>query len=96
LLGRRGLYQAHDITAELARTIPFFARAADGVPESGLNLVTGQEKHPRTTQLGTVTHPLPTFRSIASPMLETEPEREPEVVELSAPQGDAVSTRVEK
>jgi NADH-quinone oxidoreductase subunit G len=96
LLGRKGLYHAVDVTLELARTIPFFARAQDGVPESGLNLVTGQEKHPRTTQLGTVTHPLPTFRGLASPLLEVAPEREHEVVELGAPQGDAVSTRVEK
>ncbi|MBI3860298.1 MAG: molybdopterin-dependent oxidoreductase [Planctomycetia bacterium] len=72
LLGRKGLYQASGVLAELAGAVPFFARAADGVPEAGLNLVTGEEKRPRTTALGTVTHPLPTFRSIASEMLEVE------------------------
>ena len=72
LLGRKGLYQPHDVLRELAGAVPFFARAAQGIPESGMNLVTGQEKTPRTTQLGTVTHPLPTFRSIQSPMLEVE------------------------
>jgi NADH-quinone oxidoreductase subunit G len=72
LLGRRGLYQARTVLKELAQAVPFFARCADGVPEAGLNLVTGAEKTPRTTELGTVTHPLPTFRSVASPMLETE------------------------
>jgi NADH-quinone oxidoreductase subunit G len=72
LLGRKGLYQAAAVLAELAGVVPFFARAADGVPEAGLDLVTGQEKHPRTTALGTVTHPLPTFRGIASEMLEVE------------------------
>ncbi len=72
LLGRKGLYQAAAVLAELAGVVPFFGRAADGVPEAGLDLVAGQEKHPRTTALGTVTHPLPTFRSIASEMLEVE------------------------
>jgi len=72
LLQRRGLYHAADVLAEMAAAVPFFARCADGVPEGGLNLVTGQEKQPRTTQLGTVTHPLPTFRSVASEMLEVE------------------------
>lgn len=72
LLGRTGLYQAAGALAELAGAIPFFARARDGVPEAGLNLATGQEKRPLTTALGTVTHPLPTFRSLASEMLEVE------------------------
>lgn len=72
LLSRRGLYSAAAVLKELAVAIPFFARAADGVPEAGLNLVTGTEKQPRTTALGTVTHPLPTFRSLASPILEVE------------------------
>jgi NADH-quinone oxidoreductase subunit G len=72
LLGRKGLYQAAGVLKELATAIPFFARAAEGIPEAGLNLVTGQEKQPRTTALGTVTHPLPTFRSMASEMLEVE------------------------
>ncbi len=69
---RTGLYQAASVLAELAGVIPFFARAAAGVPEAGLDLISGQEKHPRTTALGTVTHPLPTFRSVASEMLEVE------------------------
>lgn len=72
LLGRRGLYQAAAILPELAAEIAFFTRAASGVPDGGLNLVTGTEKSPRTTQLGTVTHPIPTFRSVASEMLEVE------------------------
>jgi NADH-quinone oxidoreductase subunit G len=72
LLGRRGLFQAADVMQELAKDIPFFARAADGVPEAGLNLVTGTEKTPRTTDLGTVTHPTPTFRSVASQLVEIE------------------------
>jgi len=72
LLGRTGLYQAAGVLAELAGAVPFFARAREGVPEAGLNLVTGQEKRPLTTALGTVTHPLPTFRSLASEMLEVE------------------------
>jgi NADH-quinone oxidoreductase subunit G len=72
LLGRKGLYQAGAVLKELAGIIPFFARAAEGVPEAGLNLVTGAEKHPRTTALGTVTHPLPTFRGLGMPLLETE------------------------
>ena len=72
LLGRRGLYQAAEVLKELATAVPFFARAAEGIPEAGLNLVTGTEKTPRTTALGTVTHPLPTFRSVASPLLEVE------------------------
>ncbi|HEY3966585.1 MAG TPA: molybdopterin-dependent oxidoreductase [Planctomycetaceae bacterium] len=72
LLGRKGLYQASAVLAELAGAVPFFARAAGGVPEAGLNLATGQEQQPRTTALGTVTHPLPTFRSVASEMLEVE------------------------
>lgn len=72
LLGRRGLYQAGSILPELAAEVAFFARAANGVPDGGLNLVTGTEKSPRTTQLGTVTHPIPTFRSVASEMLEVE------------------------
>ena len=72
LLGRKGLYFAPDVLTELAKAVPFFARAAEGVPEAGLNLVTGQEKRPLTTALGTVTHPLPTFRSVASPMVEVE------------------------
>lgn len=72
LVGRKGLYQAAWVLKELAEAIPFFARAADGIPEAGLNLVTGTEKRPRTTALGTVTHPLPTFRSVGMPMLETE------------------------
>jgi NADH-quinone oxidoreductase subunit G len=72
LLGRKGLYQASAVLAELAGVVPYFARSAGGVPEAGLDLVAGQEKHPRTTALGTVTHPLPTFRSIASEMLEVE------------------------
>jgi NADH-quinone oxidoreductase subunit G len=74
LLGRKGLHQAGQTLAELSRAIPFFARAADGVPSAGLNLVTGAEKQPRTTALGTVTHPLPTFRGLGSPLLEVESE----------------------
>jgi NADH-quinone oxidoreductase subunit G len=72
LLGRKGLFQASAVLAELTAVVPFFARAADGVPEAGLDLIAGKEKHPRTTALGTVTHPLPTFRSVASEMLEVE------------------------
>ncbi|MFO1021063.1 MAG: molybdopterin-dependent oxidoreductase [Planctomycetales bacterium] len=72
LAERRGLYHAGDVLKELAEKIPFFARAKDGVPECGLNLVTGEEKRPITSQLGTVTHPLPTFRAPGSPMLEVE------------------------
>jgi NADH-quinone oxidoreductase subunit G len=72
LLGRKGLYQSAAVLAELAGAIGFFARGAQGVPEAGLDLVGGQEKRPRTTALGTVTHPLPTFRSVASEMLEVE------------------------
>ncbi|HVV99029.1 MAG TPA: 2Fe-2S iron-sulfur cluster-binding protein, partial [Planctomycetaceae bacterium] len=87
LLGRRGLYQAADVTKELASQIPFFARAKDGIPESGLNLVTGQEKHPATTQLGTVTHPLPTFRSVASPMIEVEGLRHTQASIAHIPEG---------
>jgi hypothetical protein len=34
--------------------------------------VTGQEKRPFSTELGTVSHPTPTFRSEASRMLEVE------------------------
>jgi NADH-quinone oxidoreductase subunit G len=93
LLGRRGLYQAADVTRELAAQIPFFARAKDGIPESGLNLVTGQEKHPATTQLGTVTHPLPTFRSVASPMLEVEGLRHTQVSIAHIPEGDEVAAK---
>jgi len=72
LSGRRGLYQADEIRRELAAKIPFFARAKEEIPECGLNLVTGKEKRPTTSQLGTVTHPLPTFRAPGSPMLEVE------------------------
>ena len=72
LAGRRGLYQPTSIMPEVAAAIPFFARAASGVPDGGLNLVTGTEKSPRTSQLGTVTHPIPTFRTVASEMLEIE------------------------
>lgn len=72
LLGRRGIYQAAAVVPELAAEVPFFARTANGIPDGGLNLVTGTEKSPRTTQLGTVTHPIPTFRSVASEMLEIE------------------------
>ena len=72
LLGRKGLYQSAGVLAELAGTISFFARAAQGVAEAGLDLIAGQEKHPRTTALGTVTHPLPTFRGVASEMIEVE------------------------
>jgi NADH-quinone oxidoreductase subunit G len=73
LLGRRGLYQPLEVLAELAESVPFFGRAGGGgVYEAGLNLVTGEEKRPRTTALGTVTHPLPTFRSVASEMLEVD------------------------
>src|SRR5579863_1784218 len=72
LLGRKGLYQSASVLAELAGAVGSFSRAAQGVPEAGLDLVAGQEKHPRTTALGTVTHPLPTFRSVASVMLEVE------------------------
>ena len=93
LLGRRGLYLASDVQKEMAQTIPFFGRAAEGIPESGLNLVTGEEKRPLTTQLGTVTHPLPTFRSIHSPMLEVEPDRPSELYELRIPPGETVGTR---
>lgn len=72
LLGRKGLYQSAAVLSELAATIGFFTRAAAAVPEAGLNLVTGTEKKPRTTALGTVTHPLPTFRSVGSNLLEVE------------------------
>jgi NADH-quinone oxidoreductase subunit G len=72
LLGRKGLYQAASVLAELADIVPFFARAQEGIPEAGLDLVGGKEKHPRTTALGTVTHAIPTFRSVASEMLEVE------------------------
>lgn len=72
LLGRRGLYQAAGVLSELAGIVPFFARANEGVPSEGLDLVSGQEKHPRTTSLGTVTHPAPTFLSAASELLEVE------------------------
>lgn len=72
LLGRRGIYQPVDVLRELAAAIPFFARAAEGIPECGLNLVTGTEKRPLTSQLGTVTHPTPTFRAPGSVMLETD------------------------
>lgn len=72
LLGRKGLYQAEGVLKELANAIPFFARAAEGIPEAGLDLGGGKEKRPATTALGTVTHPLPTFRSVASEMLEVE------------------------
>lgn len=72
LLGRKGLYHAASVMRELAAAVAFFARAAEGVPEAGLNLVTGAEKHPRTTALGTVTHPLPHFRSVQSALLEVE------------------------
>jgi NADH-quinone oxidoreductase subunit G len=72
LLGRKGLYQAASVLVELAGIVPFFARAKEGIPEAGLDLVGGKEKHPRTTALGTVTHAIPTFRSVASPMLEVE------------------------
>ena len=75
LAGRRGIYQPTAVMAELAAEIPFFARAANGVPDGGLNLVTGTEISPRTSQLGTVTHPIPTFRSVASEMLEVESRR---------------------
>lgn len=77
LAGRAGLYRAETVLQELAAAIPFFARAKEGVAEAGVNLVSGQEKKPRTTQLGTVTHPLPTFRSPASPLLETTEDRIP-------------------
>jgi NADH-quinone oxidoreductase subunit G len=72
LLKRRGLYSAEAVLKEAAAAIPFFQRVAGGVPEAGLNLLTGKEKTPRTTALGTVTHPLPTFRSLGSRMLEVE------------------------
>ncbi|HLJ11738.1 MAG TPA: molybdopterin-dependent oxidoreductase [Planctomycetaceae bacterium] len=72
LLGKKGLYQADAVLRELAGAVAFFARATQGVPASGIDLVAGQEKHPPTTALGTVTHPSPTFRSIASEMLEVE------------------------
>jgi len=72
LLGRRGIYQPVDVLLELAGKIPFFARVKEGIPECGLNLVTGTEKRPATSQLGTVTHPTPTFRAPGSVMLETD------------------------
>jgi NADH-quinone oxidoreductase subunit G len=72
LLGKKGLYQSASVLTELAGVVPFFARAGQGIPEAGLDLAGGQEKHPRTTALGTVTHPLPTFRSVQSEMLEVE------------------------
>jgi NADH-quinone oxidoreductase subunit G len=72
LLGRKGLYQSGAALRELAGVIPFFARAKEGVSEAGVDLVAGQEKHPRTMALGTVTHAIPTFRSLASPLLEVE------------------------
>jgi len=73
LLERRGLFQARPVLRELAATVPFFARAAEDVPEAGLNLLTGNEIRPRTTQPGTVTHPAPTFKGAASMLLEVEP-----------------------
>jgi NADH-quinone oxidoreductase subunit G len=72
LLGRKGLYHAASVIREMADTISFFSRAKGGVPEAGLNLVTGTEIQPTTTELGTVTHPLPTFRSVASSLVEVE------------------------
>ncbi|RPI90725.1 MAG: ferredoxin, partial [Planctomycetaceae bacterium] len=72
LLGRKGIYNAGEVLRELAAEVPFFARCAAGVPPAGLNLLTGQEKRPRSTELGTVSHPTPTFRSQASPMLEVD------------------------
>lgn len=72
LLGRRGLFQAGAVLAELAAAVPFFARAAEAVPSEGLSLVSSEQKHPRTTALGTVTHPSPTFLSTASELLEVE------------------------
>jgi NADH-quinone oxidoreductase subunit G len=72
LLGRRGLFQAAAVLSELAGAVPFFARAAEGIPPEGLDLVSGPAKHPRTTALGTVTHPSPTFLSSASELLEVE------------------------
>jgi NADH-quinone oxidoreductase subunit G len=72
LLGRRGLFQGAAVLRELAIAVPFFARAADGVPEAGVNLITGSEKKPRTTDLGTVTHPTPTFRGVGSQFVEIE------------------------
>jgi hypothetical protein len=72
LLKRTGLYQSAEVMRELAGAVPFFARCAEGVPPAGLNLVTGQEKRPFSTELGTVSHPTPTFRSEASRMLEVE------------------------
>src|SRR5262245_51608213 len=75
LLGRKGLYQASAVLAELAGVVPELARADGGVSEGGRGLVTGQDRHPRTTGLGTVTHPLPTFRSIGSETLEVEESR---------------------
>lgn len=71
-LGRRGIYQSAQILHELADKIPFFDRVKAGIPECGLNLVTGSEKRPLTSQLGTVTHPTPTFRAPGSAMLETD------------------------
>ncbi len=71
-LGRKGMYHAASVIREVAQKLPFFARAVDGVPEAGLNLITGSEIRPTTTELGTVTHPLPTFRSVGSPLLEVE------------------------
>ena len=71
-LGRKGLYHAASVIREMSQKVPFFGRAAEGVPEAGLNLVTGKEIQPATTELGTVTHPLPTFRSAASPLVEVE------------------------
>ena len=75
LLKRPGIYQAGDVLRELAAEVPFFARCAEGVPPAGLNLATGQELRPTSTQLGTVSHPTPTFRSNASPMLEVESQK---------------------
>ena len=72
LMGRRGLYQAAAVLSELAAAVPFFAAAKTGVPPEGLDLAQGQAKHPRTTALGTVTHPSPTFLSDASELLEVE------------------------
>lgn len=72
LLGRKGLYHADDVFRELCQAISFFSRAAEGVAEAGLNLVTGKEIQPRTTELGTVTHPLPTFRPLGLPFLEVD------------------------
>jgi NADH-quinone oxidoreductase subunit G len=46
--GKSGMYRAHDVLAEMAAGIPYFAAAAAGAPPIGLDL--------RTTQLASAKH----------------------------------------